>query len=101
MRAESIIAALHAAEEVVGVRTVPCRGFHGAKRLHVTKGLQVAGGDATRVGDVTGNVSEPVLKTIYRQELGQMVQQVDGVAALLTGRKAENTDTRTDRSDEA
>lgn len=102
MRAESIIAALHAAEKAVGVRTVPGRGFHGAKRLHVTKGLQVAGGDATRVGDVTGNVSEHVLKTIYRQkELGQMVQQVDGVAALLTGPKAENTDTKTDRSDEA
>ncbi|MEK9505200.1 hypothetical protein [Gaopeijia maritima] len=98
MRAESIITALHAAEKAVGVATVKGRGFHGAKRLHVTKGLQVAGGDATRVGDVTGNVSEHVLKTIYRQkELGQMVQQVDGVAALLRGSVAENTDTKTDR----
>lgn len=102
MRPESIISALHAAEATLGLRTIPGRGFHGAKRLHVTKGLQVAGGDATRVGDVTGNVSEHVLKTIYRQkELGQMVQQVDGVAAILQGFEAENADTKTDRINEA
>ena len=100
MRADSIIRALHAAEKALGIKRVKGRGFHGMKRLHVTKGLQVAGGDATRVGDVTGNVSEHVLKQIYRQaELGQMVQQVDGVADILMGPEAENADTKTDRSD--
>ena len=102
MRVDSLIEALHAAEEVLKIPTVAGRGFHGLKRLHVTKGLQVAGGDASRVGDITGNVSEHVLKTIYRQkELAQMVQQVDAVGAEVWGQKGANTDTNEDSQEDA
>lgn len=99
MDATSIIASLHKAEETLGIPRVRGRGFHGAKRLHVTIGGEIAGGDYTLVGDVTGNVSEHVLKTIYRQrDLGRMVLQVDGVGAALRGPNRKNADTKTDRT---
>lgn len=86
MDATSIIKKLHEAERALGIKVVAGKGFHAAKRLHVTLGGQVSGGDFTLVGDITGNVSEHVLRSIYRQtDLGQMAAQVDGVEAALQG----------------
>ena len=97
MDATSIIDNLHNAEDVLGIERVRGRGYHGGKRLHVTMGMELAGGDATIVGDVTGNASEHVIKTIYRQkDLGRMVLQVDGVDAILGA----NTDSNTDKTRE-
>ena len=89
--AGSAIKKLHEAERILGIDTVPGKGFHAAKRLHVTLGGQVAGGDFSLVGDVTGNVSEHVLRSIYRQtDLGQMATQVDGVETVLQGSNVDN-----------
>lgn len=61
----------------------------------------MAGGDATLVGDITGNLSEHVLKSIYRQkDLGRMVRQVDGVSALVMGPGGVITDSNMDREED-
>lgn len=98
MRADSIIPALHEAEKTLGIPVIPRRGFHGAKRLAVTVGDEIAGGDLSIVGDVTGNRSKHVLANIYRQkDLGRMVRHTDGVAALLLTPEGHKADSNTDR----
>jgi hypothetical protein len=104
-RADSAIEALHRAERTLKVKSVAGRAYHGAKRLHVTAGFDVAGGDAVRVGDITGNVSRHVLETIYRQkDLGRMALHVDALTAMVMGLQpgggSLNADTKTDRGKE-
>jgi len=59
--------ALHRAEAVLGIKSVPNRAFHGLKRRHVTKSMELAHGDTALVGDVTGNRSAALLQHVYRQ----------------------------------
>lgn len=84
MGASALIGLLHEAEDVLGIPHVTGRGYHGLKRRHVTVADEEAGGDLSLVGDITGNRSPEVLRTIYRfPELGRMVLQVDRVRARI------------------
>ena len=40
-----------------GIKHVTGRAYHGIKRIHVTKSMEIAHGDTELVGDLTGNVS--------------------------------------------
>lgn len=78
--AGSLIEKLHKAEDALGIERVKNRGFHGLKRLHVTLGFEVSGGDEALVGDVTGNVSPELLRNVYRQQdRDRMTRHVDAV----------------------
>lgn len=84
--AGALISQLHDAEETLGIERVKGRGFHGLKRLHVTLGFEVSGGDEALVGDVTGNVSPELLRNVYRQQdTDRMTRHVDAVREELQG----------------
>jgi hypothetical protein len=60
------------------------RAWHGIKRLHITLGFEAAFGDASLVGDVTGNVSAELLRNVYRQQdRKRITAQVDAVRAMI------------------
>jgi integrase len=56
---------LHEAEETLKIDRVPWRGYHGIKRAHVTVSWGIAGGDAAKADDLTGNTSPDVLRRHY------------------------------------
>ena len=58
---------LKKAEEAAGVDHVEGRGFHGVKRRAVTMLMDAFGGDAGKVGQITGNLTPSVLEGVYRQ----------------------------------
>lgn len=61
------IGKLHKAEETLGIEGVPGRAYHAVKRAHVSASWELAGGDAAKVGDLTGNTSPDVLRRHYRK----------------------------------
>ncbi len=61
------IAGLHRAEEILGVERVRGRAFHGLKRRHITTAMEVSHGDASLVGDQTGNASRELVERVYRK----------------------------------
>lgn len=83
-RSSSMIKKLHEAERVLGIEAVSDRGYHGIKRRHVTTSMEVANGDTTLVGDITGNRCRELLDRIYRQQQpDRMAKQVRGVRRRL------------------
>lgn len=87
----ALIGMLHDAEETLGIEHVPYRAFHGLKRLHVTLGFEVSGGDTVLVGDVTGNVSAELLEQTYRQQDTDRIRaQVDAVREALEGEEGDD-----------
>lgn len=77
---------LHKAEKALGISRVRGRGWHGIRRLHITLGFEVSGGDEALIGDVTGNVSADLLRWVYRQQdRGRITRQVDAVRARIEG----------------
>lgn len=72
------------AEEILGIKHVKRRAYHAVKRRHVTTSDEEASGDLNLVGDVTGNRSPEVLRSLYRfPEAARMVLQVDRVRARI------------------
>ena len=81
---ESALKGLHRLEELVGVERIPGRGFHGLKRTHVTAAMEVSHGDATLVGDVTGNADARLIQRVYRRgSVRRSAGVVDGVRRVL------------------
>ena len=63
---DAAIDRLRDAERAHGITPVPGRAYHGIKRSHVTKSMEIAHGDTELVGDLTGNVSAALLRQTYR-----------------------------------
>jgi len=81
------IAKLHAAEELLGIPRVRCRAYHGVKKAHVTVSWEEAGGDAAKVGDLTGNTSHAVLERHYRKPPRAATEEhQDKIRARFSGR---------------
>ena len=68
------------AERVYGIAHVKGRAYHGVKRIHVTKSMEIAHGDTELVGDLTGNVSASLLRQTYR--FGQNASKARHVDAI-------------------
>ena len=107
MGGSALLRSLHHAEKVLGIPYVKGRGFHGLKRRHVTVGDEVAGGDLSLVGDVTGNRSPEVPRTRHLfAELGRMVLHVDQIRKRISAPTSdesghENGQTQTEESHDA
>lgn len=75
---------LHNAEAVLGIPSIPGRGFHGLKRAHVTVSMEISSGDTALVGDVTGNLDADLIRRVYRrQSRERMARQVDLIREAL------------------
>jgi len=68
------------AERAYGIVHVKGRAYHGIKRIHVTKSMEIAHGDTELVGDLTGNVSASLLRQTYR--FGQDASKARHVDAI-------------------
>lgn len=81
----ALIGMLRDAEETLEIPHVERRAYHAIKRRHVTTSDEEAAGDLNLVGDVTGNRSPEVLRSLYRfPEAARMVLQVDRVRGRLS-----------------
>lgn len=65
---EAAIKGLHRLEQLVGVKRVRGKAYHGLKRAHVTIAMEESAGDTALVGDVTGNLSAELLRKVYRRQ---------------------------------
>lgn len=92
---DAAIDALHAAEDVLAITQVAGRAFHGLKRRHVTTAMEVSHGDTGLVGDQTGNVSDVLLRLVYRKaSRRRLTTHVDRVRQAVTGDEDTREDTR-------
>lgn len=97
---EAMARDLHHAERILGIEHIRGRGYHGIKRRHVTAAFQVSGGDASLVGDVTGNTSTELLRNVYRQQDHRRIKhQVDSVRTAITGGVDTQPDTQVNEAD--
>ena len=87
---DAAIDGLTMAEALVGIRHVPGRAYHGIKRIHITKSMEIAHGDTELVGDLTGNVSAALLRQTYR--FGQDATKARHVDAIREALKGEDDD---------
>lgn len=81
---------LHEAERALGIAPVKGRGYHGIKRAHVGASWETAGGDAAKVGDLTGNSSPDVPRRHYRKaKSSKVAKHMRQVRARFGGRRNE------------
>lgn len=66
---------LHKAEDLLGIPRVHGRGYHGVKKAHVSVSYELAGGDESKVQDLTGNSSVGVLRKHYRRASREGTEQ--------------------------
>ena len=92
---DGAIDGLRKIERLVGVRSVERRAFHGLKRTHVTASMEVAHGDTSLVGDITGNLSAELLRRVYRRaNKGRSREHVERIRGAIEGTKDTRGDTR-------
>ena len=78
------------AEHASGIEHVAGRAYHGIKRIHVTKSMEIAHGDTQLVGDLTGNVSAALLRQTYRFGQGaSKARHVDAIREALNEPKTD------------
>lgn len=78
--ADSVIKALHAAEQRAGVASVKYRALHSIKRYVVRSLHDALGGDLMRVGRYVGNKSLNVMRKSYlRARAGELQQAADAL----------------------
>jgi len=66
---------LHKAEDLLSIPRVLGRGYHGVKKAHVSVSYELAGGDESKVQDLTGNSSVGVLRKHYRRPSREGTEQ--------------------------
>lgn len=97
MSKDAAIESLHMAEETLGIPQVSGRAYHGLKRRHVTTAMEVSHGDTGLVGDQTGNVSDVLLRLVYRKaSQRRLTTHVDRVRQAMTGDEDTREDTRSE-----